>query len=69
MKKNEIAEIIKGFGFQVFVRPDCSTYAFYTDGKHFGYVQDDTTADIRSRQSTSPTGPRALVIASASRAC
>jgi hypothetical protein len=38
---NDTAEIVKGFGFRVFIRPTAKTYLWYTDGDRFGYIQDE----------------------------
>lgn len=38
---NALAQQVKDLGFRVFVRNDGDTYAFFTNGKSFGYVQKD----------------------------
>lgn len=36
---NKLADQIKALGFRVFIRDGGDTYAHFTDGKSFGYVQ------------------------------
>jgi len=36
---NKVADQVKALGFRVFIRDGGDTYAHFTDGKSFGYVQ------------------------------
>jgi hypothetical protein len=42
----ELIEKVKGLGFKVIYPENLTTYFFYSDGKHIGYIQNDRLEGI-----------------------
>jgi hypothetical protein len=40
--QNEVAAQLKSLGYQVFINPNNDRFAFFSDGKNIGYVQEET---------------------------